>query len=179
MTDAEIAELVKGLRFMAQTWNDNRNLNKAADALEQQAKEVAAFRIAIDTRDKIAHAREGALRNSGDQVRGLNDEVLRISRDLAAAEERIEFRVRQTDEVLAANRQLRRENAELRERVVEIKHSDLCRLSRIFNAASDLSGTQDYSINEWLKKQIALAKPASPSPQEPQRTSITETTNEP
>jgi hypothetical protein len=85
MTQEEIAELAKDLRFMAQTWNDNRNLNKAADALKQQAREIAALRqqrdynaASVDKTADMLEACEGALRNSGNMVRELNDEVLQL-----------------------------------------------------------------------------------------------------
>jgi hypothetical protein len=53
---------------MAPRWNDNRNLLEAADALEQQARELAAC--------------EGALRNSGTMVRDLNDLAKRYENEL-------------------------------------------------------------------------------------------------
>lgn len=40
-------------------------------------------------------------------------------------------------------------------------HEDFCRLSRAFNEVANLGLTQDYRINEWLKRQIAAAQ-ASP-----------------
>jgi hypothetical protein len=64
----KIADLVQRLRTMAPRWNDNRNLLEAADALEQQARELAAC--------------EGALRNSGNMVRDLNDLAKRYENEL-------------------------------------------------------------------------------------------------
>lgn len=45
---------------------------------------------------------------------------------------------------------------------MNLSHEDMCRLSRLFNERADLSGQQDYRINEWLKEQIAKAY--SPAP---------------
>lgn len=40
-------------------------------------------------------------------------------------------------------------------------HDDYCRLSRVFNEGADLRRSQDYNINEWLKRRIAEHAPSS------------------
>jgi hypothetical protein len=35
-----------------------------------------------------------------------------------------------------------------------LSHDDMCRLSRVFGDTAYMSGTQDWRINEWLKRQI-------------------------
>lgn len=47
---------------------------------------------------------------------------------------------------------------------MNLSHEDMCRLSRLFNERADLSGQQDYRINEWLKEQIAKAYSPAPVP---------------
>lgn len=37
-----------------------------------------------------------------------------------------------------------------------LNHGDLCRLSRAFNDSANLALTQDYRINEWLKKLLEI-----------------------
>jgi hypothetical protein len=40
-----------------------------------------------------------------------------------------------------------------------LRHDEACRLSRIFNQASDLRTSDDRRINEWLKVLIERSKP--------------------
>ena len=43
---------------------------------------------------------------------------------------------------------------------LSISYRDLCRLSKVFGFAADLSiNTQDYRINEWLKALLAATRP--------------------
>lgn len=39
-----------------------------------------------------------------------------------------------------------------------LSHDDLCRLSRLFGFAGDIRTSQDYRINEWLKRMIGTSE---------------------
>lgn len=41
-----------------------------------------------------------------------------------------------------------------------LSHADWCRLSRGFNDTANLGNTQDFRINEWLKRNIRRAAAA-------------------